>query len=70
MLDWGCVLFRRKRMEGHVKYKGGIMDIHLKSSGKQELVFSAGYVNRKNRRRLAKKDPALLDKLLKMSGQK
>ena len=46
------------------------MEVHLKNSGKQEVLFPAGYVNRKNRRRLAKKDPALLDKLLKMSGQK
>lgn len=44
------------------------MDYHIGSKG-TEVIFRAGYINRANRRKLAKKDPALLEKLLKMSGQ-
>lgn len=41
---------------------------HIGSKG-TSVVFKAGYVNRTNRRKLAKKDPDLLKKMLLMSGQ-
>ena len=34
-----------------------------------EVVFPAGYLNRATKRRLAKKDPALLEKLLKLQNE-
>ena len=32
------------------------MDIHIKSEGKKEVVFPAGYLNRATRRRMKKMD--------------
>ena len=32
------------------------MEVHLKSSGKKEVVFPAGYLNRAARRRMKKMD--------------
>lgn len=43
-------------------------EYHIGSKG-VDVVFKAGYVNRATRRKLAKKDPALLRKMLQMSGQ-
>lgn len=43
-------------------------EYHIGNKG-TNVVFKMGYVNRTNRRKLAKKDPGLLKKLLEFSGQ-